>query len=72
MPIEIPDDILDTVAEEAKKYYEQQQERLLGAYSEEGKAEVRKLSTHQKVATMAQINAEQDPERKQEFLDRRD
>lgn len=47
--IDVPDYILDMAALRAKEYFNNSQERLLGAYSEEAKETIKAISTHQKV-----------------------
>src|SRR3989338_7097274 len=46
---DVPDHILDKVATEADRYFKEEQERLLGAYSDDAKVRVCQLSTHAKI-----------------------
>lgn len=47
--IDVPEYIIDKVATEAKRYFTEEQDRLLGVYSEEGKSVIRRISTHEKI-----------------------
>lgn len=45
---DVPDHILDKVADEAERYFNEDQARLLGGYSEDAKQVIQRISTHKK------------------------